>query len=61
MLILHLNTVGRAMKARMFVKIEGLQQDVRELFALPIPKAVWKKVVTLQDVNFARFVEAVSK
>ena len=57
MLILHLDTVRRAMKARMFVKIEGLRQDVRELFALPIPKAVWEKIRPFQDGDFVAFVE----
>lgn len=57
MLILHLDTVRRAMKARMFVKIEGLREDVRELFTLPIPKAVWKKIMPFQDQDFVAFVE----
>lgn len=57
MLILHLDTVRRAMKARMFVKIEGLRQDVRELFALPIPKAVWDKIKPFQDRDFVAFIE----
>ena len=45
----------------MFVKIEGLQQEVRELFALPIPKAVWEKIKPFQNANFAKFIEAVLK
>ena len=61
MLILHLDTVRRAIKARMFVKIEGLQQDVRELFALPIPRAVWEKIKPFQDRDFVAFIEAVLK
>jgi len=61
MLILHLDTVRRAMKARMFVKIEGLQQDVRELFALPIPKAVWEKIKSFQDADFVSFIEMALK
>ena len=50
-LILHLDTVRRAIKAKMFVKIEGLRQDVRDLFALPIPKAVWEKIKPFQEVD----------
>ena len=57
MLIIHLDTVRRAMKAGMFVKIEGLQSDVREFFTLPIPKAVWRKSKPLQNQDFAAFIE----
>lgn len=61
MLISHLSTVFRAMKHGEFVKLEGLQNDVREFFALPIPKAVWEKLRPFQDANFAKFIEAVLK
>jgi len=61
MLILHLGTVYRAMREGMFVKLEGLQKDVGEFFAMPIPKAVWKKARPLQDRDFAEFIESVSK
>lgn len=57
MLILHLDTVRRTMMAGMFVKIEGLRQDVRELFSLPIPKSVWDKIKPFQDADFVAFVE----
>jgi len=58
-LILHLSTVYRAMKHGEFVKLEGLQKDVAEFFALPIPEAVWKKIKPLQDRNFVRFIEEI--
>jgi hypothetical protein len=58
MLILHLGTVYRAMKHGEFVKLEGLQRDVKEFFILPIPTAIWKKVGSFQDENFAKFVES---
>jgi len=56
-LISHLSTVFRAMKHGEFVTLEGLQKDVKEFFALPIPKAVWEKFKSLQDRKFAAFVE----
>ena len=56
-LIVHLDTVRRAMKAGLFVKLEGLQTDVREFFSSPIPKAVWEKLKPLQDADFVAFVE----
>lgn len=56
MLILHLGTVYRAMKEGVFVKLEGLQRDVKEFFALPIPKAIWEKAKLLQDKDFVEFI-----
>lgn len=56
-IVAHLSTVFRAMKHGEFVKLEGLQNDIRELFALPIPKAVWDKLRPFQDANFAKFIE----
>jgi hypothetical protein len=56
-LILHLDTVRRAMKAGIFTKIQGLQNDIRDFFALPIPKIVWEKIKPFQDGDFVAFVE----
>ena len=56
-LISHLSTVFRAMKHGEFVKLEGLERDVREFFALPIPKAVWEKLKPFQDGKFVAFVD----
>ena len=60
-LISHLSTVFRAMKHGEFVKLEGLENDVREFFTLPIPKAVWNKLKPVQDANFAKFIETALK
>jgi len=57
-LISHLSTVFRAMKQGEFVKLEGLQNDVREFFTLPIPKAVWEKLKPFQDDDFVALVES---
>jgi len=56
LLILHLGTVYRAMKERMFVQLEGLQNDIREFFSLPIPKEIWRRYQQFQDKDFAEFV-----
>lgn len=56
-LISHLSTVFRAVKQGEFVKLEGLEKDVREFFALPIPKTVWEKMKPFQDGKFTTFVE----
>jgi len=57
MLILHLDSVHRATKAKVFVTLEGLQQDIRDFFASPIPKAVWERLKPLQDKDFVDFIE----
>ena len=56
-IIAHLSTVFRAMKHGEFVTLEGLQNDVREFFTLPIPRVVWEKLKPFQDVSFSNFVE----
>jgi len=61
LLILHLGNVHRAMKAGMFITLEGLQKDIRGFFSRPIPRAVWGKTKLLQDADFVRFVEGTLK
>jgi hypothetical protein len=56
-LLLHLDVVRRTMEAGIFVKIEGLQTDIRDFFELPIPKAVWNKMKPFQDGDFVEFIE----
>ncbi len=56
-LLLHLDTVHRAMEAGLFIKIKGLQSDIRFFLSLPIPKAVWEKIKPFQDGDFVAFVE----
>jgi hypothetical protein len=57
LLILHLDSVHRAIKAGLFVSVEGMQRDIEEFFKSPIPKAVWDKLRPLQDKEFVRFIE----
>jgi hypothetical protein len=57
-LLLHLDVVRRAMKAGIFVKIQGLQTDIQDFFTLPIPKIVWEKIKPFQDQDFVAFVES---
>lgn len=57
-LILHLDSVHRAMKAGMFVTIDGLRTDVGEFFTAPVPQAVWTKMKKVQDDDFIAFVES---
>ena len=61
MLILHLDTVRRAMNAGLFVEIKGLESDVREFFSLPVPQAVWHIVKPLQNKDFAAYIDSALK
>lgn len=56
--ILHMDAIHRAIRARMFVRIEGMRKDINGLFSLPIPKQVWGMVKPLQDRDFVAFVES---
>jgi hypothetical protein len=56
-LILHLDAVFKANRARMFVPAATLRQDIAGFFSLPIPKAVWQEARALQDTDFVSFVE----
>ena len=55
---LHLSDTWHVMKAGLFEKPDGLREDIRRFFSLPVPRAVWHTVRSLQDKAFARFVEA---
>lgn len=57
-LILHLSSAYQAMREGLLMEMEGLPRDVRWLFSLPIPKAVWERLKPLQNREFVRFVES---
>jgi len=61
LIIMHVHAVWRASKERLFVTVEGLQQDVGGFFSLPIPKAVWAQMKGLQNHDFAEFMDGVVK
>jgi len=54
--VLHLNSVYRAIESGMYASPEQLTEDVRRFFSKPIPQKVWKNVSGLQDKVFVRFV-----
>jgi hypothetical protein len=56
--IVHLSTSCQALLRGMVEPNEGLRQDIRWFFSLPIPKAVWEKNKRRQDSRFVKFVEA---
>jgi hypothetical protein len=46
------------MNTGIFVKLQGLEMDIREFFILPIPKTVWESLKMFQDAEFTAFVES---
>ena len=57
MVIQHLGSAYHAMKSGLVVKPEGVSQDVRDFFSLPLPKAIWEQIKPLQNDDFVDFVE----
>lgn len=55
--VLNLDGIHRAIKAKMFVRMEGLESDVKDFFSRPVPNAVWKTLKPFQDEDFVAFVE----
>ncbi|MBL9185841.1 MAG: hypothetical protein JNK23_00040 [Opitutaceae bacterium] len=60
-LILHLNSAHQAMRNGVMDAPEGLSTDIRTLFSLPIPRAVWEDRRRFQDGEFIAFVERILK
>jgi len=58
LIVTHLNSVYHALAERLTVRPDELQKDIRSLFSLPVPNAVWVQIKSLQDREFVRFVEA---
>lgn len=58
LIISHISSVHEALKDELLTKQEGLRQDVRSFFSLPVPKAVWSATKLLQNRDFAAFIES---
>ena len=57
MVIQHLSSAYEAVKSGLVIKPEGLKQDIKMFFSLPIPRAMWEELKILQNDDFVRFVE----
>ena len=57
MVIQHLNSAFQAIKTGLVIKPEGLSQDVRWFFSLPIPRTIWDYVKRLQNDDFVAYVQ----
>ncbi len=57
-IILHMNSAFTAYEEGMAPVPEGFTLDVAELFAKPIPSAIWKQDRRFRDKAFCEFVQA---
>lgn len=59
MVILHLDTVRIAVKEGAYNASPGMHDDLREFFALPIPRQVANSVLPYQAPDFQQYLHAV--
>lgn len=57
LVILHLNSVIEARRAKAVLPIERIEDDVRAFFQLPIPRRVWLGMRDLQNQTLIDIVE----
>ena len=58
LVISHTSSTYEALKDELLTTQEGLRQDVKSFFSLPVPNAVWTKTKLLQNQDFAAFIES---
>ena len=61
LVIQQLSSAFQALNRGLDVKIEKINEDVREFFSLPIPRAIWEKSRVFQNDDFVEFVERCMK
>jgi hypothetical protein len=57
LLILHLNATFRAMRSGLYTTKQGIEEDIRWFFSLPIPRSVWHLSKQIREPDFVEFVE----
>jgi hypothetical protein len=56
--VAHLSASCQVLIRSMLEPSEGLRQDIRWFFALPIPKIVWDRIKERHEPAFVKFVES---
>jgi len=56
--IQHLGSAYQAMRGGIMIQQDGLCDDIRSFFALPIPKVVWEKSKALQNKDFVTYIQS---
>jgi len=52
----HFQTGWTVARSGALISLSDLKADVREFFALPLPRSVWENTKTFRNPEFARFV-----
>lgn len=55
--IRHLDGAFVAQRAGEMIKIEGMDMDVEDFFAKPIPRVVWKSIRKYQNADFRNYMD----
>jgi hypothetical protein len=53
----HFQTGWWISKAGGMTTLKEMKSDIRDFFALPLPRAVWEKTKVCRNQRFVRFVE----
>lgn len=56
--IQHLHSAYRAMQTGLVTQPAGIKEDIRKIFSLPVPRAVWEQARPMQNQDFADFVDS---
>ena len=56
-LIIHAHVVFEAQRVGAIPKLKGFQRDIASFLTLPKPAVVWREVKSLQNEDFAKFIE----
>ncbi len=57
LLIHHLASAYDGIRFGLITELDGLQRDVAQFFALPIPRKVWERIRPYQNMEFVRFMD----
>jgi len=61
LVFVHYQTGWTVVKSGALMRLTEMKTDIRDFFALPLPRAVWEKTKKLRDRRFVRFVERALK
>lgn len=57
-LLLHLSSSFYAKQNGILINLDGVRDDIRWIFSLPIPKTIWEKSKSFQNKDFVLFVDS---
>jgi hypothetical protein len=61
LVFVHYQTGWTVVKSGALMTLTEMKTDIRDFFALPLPRAVWEKTKKMRDRRFVQFVERALK